>query len=98
MPRIPALSAVAAVIAGLAAPGSAGAAQTGYVVTLRAELGAPCSAAIGDVRSDYAITTSVVYTDSICGFAAPLSKAKARDLAADPRVQSVAVDGQVTAA
>src|SRR5689334_13222881 len=56
MRRIPALSAVAAVIAGLAAPGTAGAAQTGYVVTLQAELGAPCSAAIADVTRDFAIT------------------------------------------
>ena len=97
MRRTSALSAVAAVIAGLAVPGAASAAQTGYVVTLRAELGAPCSAAIGDVTSDFAVTPTAVYTDSVCGFATPLSKSKARDLAADARVQSVVVDGQITA-
>ena len=99
MRRTSALSALAAVIAGLAVPGTAGAAPTGnYVVTLQAELGAPCAAAIADVTGDYAVTPTLTYTDSLCGFAASLSKSKARDLAADRRVEWVVVDSPVTSA
>jgi len=99
MRRTSALSALAAVIAGLAVPGTASAAQTGnYVVTLRAELGAPCAAAIENVTRDYAVTPTLTYTDSLCGFAAPLTKSKARDLSADARVEWVVVDSPVTTA
>ena len=99
MRRTSALSALAAVIAGLAVPGAASAAQPGnYVVTLRAELGAPCAEAIEDVTGDYAVTPTLTYTDSLCGFAAPLTKSKARDLSADPRVEWVVVDSPVTTA
>ena len=99
MRRTPALAAVAAVLGGLVAPATAGAAaQTDYIVTLRAETGAPCTTAISGVTTDFAVTPTIVYTDSVCGFAAPLSKSKARDLAADARrVESVVVDSQITA-
>jgi aqualysin 1 len=100
MRRALALPAAVAVIAALAAPAPAPAASntTSYVVTLRSELGAPCERAITEVTNDLAVTPTAVYTSSVCGFAALLSKAQARAAAADPRVESVTVDQQFGAA
>jgi hypothetical protein len=97
MRRVFALPAVAAVVAALAAPAHAASNQTSYVVTLRAELGAPCERAITEVTTHLAVTPTAVYTSSVCGFAALLTKTQARDAAADPRVISVTADQQFAA-
>jgi hypothetical protein len=89
------LVASAFVAAALIAPTAAQAA-TGYVVTLRNPVDSTCSGAILDVTMAYEVVPSRIYTSALCGFAASLPKAKARDLSLDPRVQAVEPDTPIT--
>ena len=90
------LVASASVVAALIAP-TAAQASTGYVVTLRNPADSTCSGAILSVTMAYAIVPSQIYTSALCGFSASLPKAKAREMALDPRVEVVQPDAVVIA-
>jgi hypothetical protein len=85
--------AVATTMAALALPASASASQPTHVVVLNVTADATCDRTILDVTMDHDVLPEMVYTDALCGFAARLSTRKARDLADDPRVLSVVLDG-----
>lgn len=89
------LVASASLVATLAAPAAAQA-SSGYVVSLRNPADATCQAAILDVTMAYDVVPSRIYTSSVCGFSSSLSRAKAREMALDPRVEFVQPDGTVT--
>jgi len=86
----------AVVVAALAAPATAQASND-YVVSLKNPADSTCHGAILEVTMSYGIVPRKLYTSAICGFAASLSKPKARELALDPRVESVQPDAVVTA-
>ncbi len=85
--------AVPAALAALALPPATAMAHTDYVVTLEAEPGPTCEPAIAELTSDAGLRPTMIYTDSLCAFAVTLTKPRARELALDPRVRSVVVDG-----
>jgi hypothetical protein len=66
--------AVATVV--LAAPAPALAAQS-YAVTLQPSTGVTCERTLLDVTMAQQLVATAVYTESPCGFAAQMSKAKA---------------------
>jgi hypothetical protein len=88
--------AVAITLIALALPASASAAQPSHVVVLNVTPTDTCERTILDVTMTYSIVPATIYTDALCGFAASLSTRKARDLASDPRVQSVTEDRRYT--
>jgi len=91
------LVAAAFVVAALAAPAAAHA-TSDYVVTLRNPVDASCQGAILEVTMAYGVVPTRLYTSALCGFAAPLPKSKAREIALDPRVDAVKPDYAVTVA
>ena len=46
---------------------------------------------------DQDVSPTLIYTESLCGFAARLSKSQVRAVSADPRVASVVADREFTA-
>ncbi len=93
MPRLRPLAAAGAALAALALPAPALAAQTSYVVTVQPAVGVSCDRTILEVTMSHDLVPARIYTDSVCGFSASLSKSAVRNLAADPRVVSVTADG-----
>ena len=89
------LAAAASVVAALVVPSAAQAAG-GYVVTLRNAADTTCHSAFLAVTMDFNLVPSQVDSSALCGFSAALPKAKAREMALDPRVQAVEPDWQVT--
>jgi hypothetical protein len=95
--RIPrSIVAVATTLIALALPASALADQPNHVVVLNVTPEVTCERLVLDVTMTYSIVADVIYTDALCGFAAPLSSRKARDVASDPRVQSVTEESRYT--
>jgi subtilisin family serine protease len=95
------LACAAAAVLALAVSGAAGARTTGptwstYIVTLRPAAG-DSHAAAADASHRFGGRVSYVYSNALSGFAITLPDAAAARLAADPHVQSVELDGVVTA-
>jgi subtilisin family serine protease len=95
------LACAAATVLALAVSGAAGARTTGptwstYIVTLRPAAG-DSHAAAADVSHRFGGRVTYVYSNALSGFAITLPDAAAARLAADPRVQSIELDGVVTA-
>jgi len=95
------LACAAATVLALAVSGAAGARTTGptwstYIVTLRPAAGDSHAAAAAAAHR-FGGRVSYVYSNALSGFAITLPDVAAARLAADPHVQSIELDGIVTA-
>jgi hypothetical protein len=64
--------------------------------TSRCPADATYDRAILDVTMTHGLVPAQVYTSAVCGFAASMSRSRAREVSLDPRVESVQPDTIVT--